>query len=131
MVAWLLVALTTVGGAAASLYLRWRLQRAEDQVELWQTQSKRLTEELAGVHVAFRHERARLEGEIRVLRSEAEVLRRRIGDLVRGNPELAREYLRGVFQDAAAPGAADPAPHEGVPPVAPAGPAGGGGGERG
>jgi hypothetical protein len=102
VIPWLLVALATVGGAATSLFLRWRLQRAEDDVELWQTQAKRAIDELAGVHVTFRHERERWQEVERVLRDDLAAASRRVRSLAAAHPELRGELFFGVLEDAVA-----------------------------
>lgn len=126
MVAWLLVALAAVGGAAASLYLRWRLQRAENQVELWQTQAKRTAGELADLVKLGREERTRQDGVIRDLRSQIETARNGCADLALRHPELAADYVREQLRSLAAP-----APGDRAHPVVPARPAPGGPGGTG
>jgi hypothetical protein len=117
------------GGAALSLWLRWRLQRAEDDRELWHTQANRLTTELREYHAAASDELARQREVIRVARSEREEAQRALAAVFRDHPEWASEYLLGGVRIVTeAPGAG---PH---PPL-PGGPAahdavGGGRGNR-
>lgn len=105
---------------AAFAILAWKLANVRADRDAAVVEAAAAERRADDIEQAARQERERREGVIRVLRLDLETARRKLADLVRGNPELAREYVRGQLRELAGP-EADPGPHPEVP--GPAGPA--------
>lgn len=127
---WLGTGGTLLAGAVAVLYLRWRLQRAEDDRDLWRTSSRQLTTQMTELATAARDERQRQVEVIRALRSQLDVATANAADAALADPAAADRYVLGSLREAAA--ATDAAAHPHLPgPTAPdAAPAGDRGGHR-
>jgi nucleoid-associated protein YgaU len=108
VIPWLLSGGLGLVGTLLVLLYRSRLERAKDNVELWRTQSGRLTSELHDQAASFLDERKRLEGTIRVLQQQRAEAHRRTAELADADPaRYVRDQLRATA-DAFAP---DPGPH--------------------
>src|SRR5262245_61378952 len=100
-----------LAGLVASLFLRWQLEKARRAADAAQASAKASGERLVLKEASWLEAGTRQEALIRVLRANAEAQRRRVSDLARRHPELAREFFLSVLTDAGA--GAIPAPAEG------------------
>lgn len=127
---WLGTGGTLLAGAVAVLYLRWRLQRAEDDRDLWRTSARQLTTQMTELATAARDERQRQVEVIRALRSQLDVATATAAYTALADPAAADRFVRDQLR--AAFGATDPAPHADLPgpATADASPAGDRGGDR-
>lgn len=127
---WLVSGGTLLVGAVVALWLRWRLQRAEDSAHVWQTKATQLVRDMTDLVAAANDRDARRNGVTRVVRSQLDVATATAADAALADPAAADRYVRDSLR--AAFGATDPHPHADVPGPAAADPAPGGdrGGHR-
>ena len=127
---WIISGASLLASTVAVLYLRWRLQKAEDSAHVWRTQARQLTTQMTELAAAAREERTRQEGVIRVLRSQLDVATANAADAALADPAAADRFVRASLREAF--GATDPAPHADLPgpATADASPAGDRGGDR-
>ena len=99
---WPFIGMGVVGliGAATAFYFRWRAESARREADAQRRRAVSAEDSLAVEKETHADEHRREEAVIRVLRTDLEAHRRQVAHLVRGNPELAREYLRGVLDEA-------------------------------
>jgi hypothetical protein len=130
VIPWIATAALGLLSATGFLWLRWRLQRAEDLVVLLRTEAGRREAAVHELEASMRDEGARHGAALRVLRAERASLAEQLAAMARAHPELAHEYLRDSLR-AVADTSADPGPHPALSGgTAPKAPGGGGGRAR-
>lgn len=127
---WIISGASLLTSAAVVLYLRWRLQRAEDHEEMWRTSATQLTRGMTELATAAREERTRQEGVTRVLRAQLDVATATAAYTALADPAAADRFVRDSLRGAAA--ATDAVAHADVPrpAAADAAPSGDRGGHR-
>lgn len=110
---WIISGASLLTGAVAVIYLRWRLQKAEDGEHVWHTKANQLVRDMTDLVAAANDRDRRRIGVTRVARAQLDVATASAADAALADPAAADRFVRDSLRQAAA--ATDPSLNPDLP----------------